>query len=723
MGVIFLLCKMVGRGLLVFLLVALLARDSFQRGTLFLNEIQAVRDPITGEETLPIECTLWEDNMVWLDNFDSLFSPGIGAGSGVDVDGVLLDLGTWVFPNDFNVAGTVTINGLLQVNGGFLTDDGDFGDADGDDLDYSFEVENDTGNAWISGSLNIRRELNNKKPITNPGGTFVVAADGETTISGLLRPNGGVNIDNGQVTVGSDGSTFAVGSLNVKKDLILGTDVSEISELIPYTNGPGSVPNIGGSTTLKGQDAVDNGGSIVLTPGAGIGASPTQQTGDIVLGLENVAHDLSISRVAAQAGNAGRTVFGGGGSLANGRGGNVIFSPGQSSIYNGVLGNDGFLYLGDPADGANIPFFMVRPDVETAGTAGHTFITGQNSTAGTAGNTIIQAGDGNIAGGNIYLEPGTNENRQGNLFFGSPVAGGTTLRVSRPLDTDDIEAGPTWFIGQDASGGDGGDLYFEAGRGEAVRNGHIYLSPGSQTNGVTPSSGTIYWGTNSGHPELRIVRPITADNPAHDTSFWGQNTGAGAGGDLVLVAGDGLSGGDIHFEAGFGEEDYGGEIIVRGGDGIVGQGGNVDITAGVSGAGTTGNIFITAGDGSFEANPGSVFIAAIGEDVTVTATELFLDSIPFFFDNNDAFGDMVLENRVTGVTLTLTPNTPGMFILDQGIAGINNLLTDRIELDPFSFYRPETNPYDDTVRAAIEFQTALAEVRDALVAHELIVLQ
>merc|ERR1712137_102644 len=87
MGVIFLLCKMVGRGLLVFLLVALLARDSFQRGTLFLNEIQAVRDPITGEETLPIECTLWEDNMVWLDNFDSLFSPGIGAGSGVDVDG------------------------------------------------------------------------------------------------------------------------------------------------------------------------------------------------------------------------------------------------------------------------------------------------------------------------------------------------------------------------------------------------------------------------------------------------------------------------------------------------------------------------------------------------------------------------------------------------------------------------------------------------------------
>merc|ERR1712137_763498 len=476
MGVIFLLCKMVGRGLLVFLLVALLARDSFQRGTLFLNEIQAVRDPITGEETLPIECTLWEDNMVWLDNFDSLFSPGIGAGSGVDVDGVLLDLGTWVFPNDFNVAGTVTINGLLQVNGGFLTDDGDFGDADGDDLDYSFEIENDTGNAFISGSLNISGGLSNAKDITNPDGTFRVDEQtGTTTIDGLFRPNGGVNVANGQVTISSSGETFATSNLNVAKDLILGTDISEITELIPYTNGPGSIPNVGGNTVLQGQDAADNGGSIVLTPGSGIGASPTQQTGDIVLGVENLSHDLSISRVATQAGNAGAIVFGGqtasgsGGDLvlrggdalsSNGRGGDVIFSPGQSSIYNGVLGNDGFLYLGDPSDGANIPFFMSRPDVETSTRAGHTFITGQNSTAATAGNTIIQAGDGTSAGGNVYLEPGTNGNRQGAILFGSPVEGDTTLRVSRPLDTDDIEAGPTWFIGQDASGGDGGDLYF-----------------------------------------------------------------------------------------------------------------------------------------------------------------------------------------------------------------------------------------------------------------------
>mmetsp|Transcript_133943 Transcript_133943/g.199200 ORF Transcript_133943/g.199200 Transcript_133943/m.199200 type:complete len:727 (-) Transcript_133943:33-2213(-) len=713
------------RGLLVFLLVALLARDSFQRGTLFLNEIQAIEDAITGEQTLPIECTLWEDNLVYLDNFDSLFSPGIGAGSGVDVDGALLDLGTWVFPNDFNVAGTVTINGLLKVNGGFFADDGDVGDADGDDLDYAFEVQDDTGNSFISGELDINGSLTNAKPLTNPDGTFLVSkSTGETTISGTFFPNGGISVNGGAVTVASAGDTFASGSGSIAGDLILGTDIAEVSELIPFTNGPGSVPTVGGDTTLKGQDAADAGGNIVLSSGEGIGASDIQQTGDIVFGLESTSHPLTIGRFDATAGNAGKLHFGGqaasgdggdivlrgGDAFGNGRGGNVIFSVGQSSVYNGVLGNDGFLYLGDPADGSNIPFYISRPDLTNSNRAGHTFITGQNFTTGTGGDTFIVAGDGSIAGGNVHLEPGMNENRQGKVFFGSPNPGQTTLNLIRPIDTSPLNAGATWFIGQDSTGGDGGDLYLEGGRGAATINGRLFLSPGTSNAGTT--QGTIFWGTNEGNPELRIVRPVSVDSPAHDTTFLGASSTATGGGDLILAGGNGLSGGDIHLEAGFGEEDYGGEVVIQGGEGNVGGGGGVSIRSGVSAARVTGHISITAGDGAFGHDAGSVFISSIGSTVTVTSGELLLDSVPFFVDKNGVAADFRIEDRQATNVLLLSPNAPGLFRFTPNGLPQQNLLGDRHQLN--SFYRPVTSPYSDIVVAAQQFQAALSELRDAL---------
>jgi len=116
------------------------------------------------------------------------------------------------------------------------------------------------------------------------------------------------------------------------------------------------------------------------------------------------------------------------------------------------------------------------------------------------------------------------------------------------------------------------------------------------------------------------------------------------------------------------------------------------------------------------------FIAAIDNDITITASELLLDSIPFFFDANDLGGtplDIQIQNTVTGVTLTLGTNTPGLLTLDGGaVTGPDNLLTDRIELT--SFHRPVTNPYDNTLLAAQQFQAALEELRQGLLDHELI---
>lgn len=718
------------KSLFVLFVLVLFVNFSYQRGTLYLNEIQAIQDAITLEETLPIECTLWEDNLVYLDRFDGLFSPGIGGGSGVDVDGALLHLGTWVFPNDLDVAGTVTINGLLQVNGGFFADDGDYGDSDGNGLDYAFEVQDNTGDAFIAGQLNVFSGINNIKQITNPDGTFSVAdTTGETTTSGLLMPNGGIDVNNGQITVQSDGETFATGSLNVFKDLILGTSFAETALLVPFTNGPGIIPTTGGRTTLQGQDAFTAGGHIVLNPGISVGASKKQEFGDIILGLTVDPQNLSINRVPAAAGNAGSFIFGGqdssgkGGDLiirggntnSAGLGGNIILSPGQASSYGGVSGFRGLFYLGSPDDGSSIPFYLQRPDVTNSRVAGSTFITGQNVTTGNSGATRIFGGDGSTSGGNIYIEPGMNGNRQGKIFFGSNSESSTTLRLLREEDFEDgLDAGPTWFIGQDSIGGDGGDLYFEGGRGSATRCGDLYISPGR--NSQATSSGTIYWGTNTGNPELRVSRPISKDSPAHDTTIAGTSSSTTGGGDLILVGGFGFSGGDVHLIGGFGEEDYGGEINISGGSGTTG--GDVVILSGQSDSGDSGNIFFSGGDASPRGDAGTVFFAAQNGDVSFNANQLYLDSVPLFYDNNETPGEFVLSDTTGSNTLTLTPNSIiGVIrLINGGIA--DNMIVDRRTLN--SNFRATINPYEDIVGAAEDVRAALNELRNGLVAHGLI---
>lgn len=468
-----------------------------------------------------------------------------------------------------------------------------------------------------------------------------------------------------------------------------------------------------------------------MVPGSGIGASAVQQTGDIIVGVENEAHDLIIGRYGAEVGNAGDFIFGGqestgkGGDIliragdtfaTTGNGGDIYFSPGISSSTADGFGVRGFLYLGDPNGDSNIPFYVERPELTNSKRSGHTFLTGQNVTTGIAGETIIRGGDGTLAGGNIYLEPGLNGARQGKLFFGSANPGSTTLRLERDTDPHILDAGPTWFIGQDSAGGDGGDIYLEAGRGSSSRNGDLYLSPGSSAAGQT--TGTIFWGTNVGNRELRIIRPDSTDNPAHDTTIHGADTALGvSGGDFFLLGGSGLSGGDVHIEGGFGEEDYGGEVVIQGGNGGS-PGGNVVIQSGASDSTVTGDIFFTAGDGAFGADAGSVFITAIGNDVTFDAAELLLDSIPFFYDKNQVASDMVLTTAA-GNSLTLSPNAGpnGFFQLNNG-GSISSLLVDRIELS--QAFRARTNPYDDLRDAAEEFRIALDELRSGLLQHNLI---
>merc|ERR1712000_735753 len=687
---------------LVVLLLVLLARQSVSRGTLYLNEIQAYPDPVTAVEELPIECTLWVDNMVFLDRFDGIPAVGTGGGgdefnhrgSGVEVDGVLLHVGTWVFPSDFDVAGTVTVSGLLQPNGGFFADDGDIGDANNDGRDYAFAVENDTGNTIIAGELRVQGEVSNKRTTTNPDGTFVINdVTGETTIAGLLSPNGGFDINGGEITVSDDGTTFASGNIQIGGDLILGTDQPETRNFVPYTNENSATPVTGGDTHIKGQDGAAQGGHIVLEPGLATGAAGGEIDGAVVLGLDDRSHALMVSRLPTVAGNAADFIFGGqessgkggdvvivgGSALNNGNGGHVIFSPGQSNTYNGVTGARGDFYLGDPEDGAGIPFIMTRPDLTTAETAGLTSITGQDVTTGTPGSVSISAGDGTLAGGNVHLEPGMNGARQGNIMFGSANSGQSTLTVTRDVDDDILKGGPTWFIGQDSFGGDGGNLLFEGGRGSLTRSGDLYLSPGSPAT-LAGSTGTIFWGNNAGNNALFVVRPPTAENPAHDTYYHGQTTSATSnGGDLIFVVGSGNTPG---------------------------------------GSGESGFISFEAGDGAVFGDAGSVFFSSQSGNVIFDAGELFLDAVPFFYDNNSTPGEFIIRDTATGLDMAITPNAGSGFLqLNIGLI-VDTLLTDRIDLS--NTFRPVINPYEDLVTAAQNFQDALEELRDGLIAHDLI---
>jgi len=373
----------VSRVVSVLVLVILCANLSYQRGTIYLNQIESIPDAISGITQIPIECTLWDDTTLYLDNLNGIPTPGTGGGSGVEIDGALLEGSTWVFPNELVVLENVIVGGLLQPDGGFIADDGGEGDNNGDGLDYAFEVADNTGDTTVAGTLHILNGLSNQDDITNPLSTFTVDGDtGITTISGLLSPNGGIVILDGVFSVSSDGVTVGDGDLTVEGNLYFGNQLGSRAYITLFSNFFPPIPLDGGDFTLQGQDATDFGGSLVFSPGFAIGASTLAAPGQIFLGVRNENYTLTISRQPTSDGDAGSLIIGGQQSTANGgavqiqagssdqgpgAGGSLVLVPGQ--------GENGFgtIFLGDPNDGPNIPFVMIRPDVQNSEHASDTY--------------------------------------------------------------------------------------------------------------------------------------------------------------------------------------------------------------------------------------------------------------------------------------------------------------------------------------------------------------
>merc|ERR1712137_1328733 len=259
----------------------------------------------------------------------------------------------------------------------------------------------------------------------------------------------------------------------------------------------------------------------------------------------------------------------------------------------------------------------------------------------------------------------------------------------------------------------GGALTLLGGDGSS-QGGSVYLEPGTSGN----KQGKIIFRSGANGPtDLRLVREI-------DTVFRGADSTGSSGGDLNLLGGDAAApsgtfangaGGDILILGGQGEEDYGGEVFIQAGSGNTG--GDVTLTSG-SVDGAAGDISFTAGGSGRDGNPGSIFLYVPDSDITFTASQVLLDAVPLFYDNNgsDDSDEFVITDG-NGVTLNIRANANDpdrIFTLDDN-GTVNDLLRDRFAFNaPF---RATINPYRNTQAAAQDVFTTLQLLRQALEDH------
>jgi len=746
------------------LVVALLVELSVQRGTIYLNEIQPVPDAITGYTQIPIECTLWDETTVYLDNFNGIPAPGTGNGHGVEVDGVLIDGFSWVFPNELVVGNNVIMAGLLQPDGGFFSDDGEEGDADGDGFDFAFAVKNDTGDTTIAGTLDILGGLNNQDDVTNPISTFTVEDDtGMTTIEGLTRPNGGIDVRDQVFLVQPSGIVFGDGNLSVERDIFFGDNKGSRAKFEHWSNDFTPVPEIGGDTVLKGQDAALIGGNLVISPGFSTGPSTEARPGSIFLGRRLQNEFLSVSRQPTDEGNGGDLIVGGqissgnGGSVelragssntGFGSGGDLILDVGMSTVTGRVA--NGRIYFGNPEDGPNIPMVIRRPNIADSDHAGNTLFYAQDTFDARGGDLTLRAGSGNLFGGRIHLEPGKNGPIEGDIIFGTlEETRPENLFIRRDTDTSNLnDAAPTYIRGQESTGGDGGDLYLVAGDGTDTRSGSIYLQPGVREDGT--NTGAVWWGNNANNADLFVLRPPTYIYPGQDTALIAQNTVGAAfvGGDMFVQAGDGATfGGDLNIFAGNGEKEFGGSVFITSTFASTAiHGGDIEVNAG-EGRNAGGDIFFFGGNsgfddvtaGNFRSMGGDIYIHAgagsgpdfSGRIVFQNGDDFILDAVPIFFeagDDDDLFSITDTDDSDDVYRMDIFPDG------DNGIFTLSSI-TSPSPLNPFFMLRErqtitglatpyvDGNPYlsETDLRNLInDIHTAMVAVADALENHGLI---
>ena len=484
-------------------------------------------------------------------------------------------------------------------------------DLNGNGVDIEDVILNN-GNAFVPINLDVGKVATITGELRPNGGIIADAGDQEgfsfrveddtgiTTINGELRPNGGINVDNGVFTVEDETGETRIAQALLRPD--------------------------GGINVQNGLFTVDADTGDVLTQGF----SYVQR--DIIIGDSN-PEDRFIRRFDSSFDNGGNTIIAG--QSSTNVGGDLIFEPGYGQTVGKIL-------FGRPAgDEIRIGRIGIQG---TSTFGGVTRFQGQSSTLGRGGDLYLRAGNGGSGnpGGDIYLSPGLSQGNLGTgvIYLGSDAClsaeqCNSDIELRRPTSTV-TAGGATLFQGQDSTTGRGGDMIVRAGNSEFNNGGDLRLLPGTGSQDTT--YGTIFIG-RSNNDELRIRRP-TSEDPAGPLYLQGQDSTSGNGGDIHIQAGDAgaanQNGGDIYLTTGnSGTAGVAGNIILgnvedpvfilrpdtgaaaatsttfRGQDSEVSNGGDLTLSSGNGGlnggilqlfggqgTGSGGAVAITAGDGN-----------------------------------------------------------------------------------------------------------------------------
>jgi len=588
----------------VSLVLCFLVASSFQYGILRVEEIWS-NDNIP---QVKIEDMIVEESQIFIDYIEDL------SGGGVTVEDILFSDGSITIPGDFQTCCGVEFLNALNANQGV------FADAGAGSNEFSFTIDDNTGDVFVLSDVRAQGGINASNRF------FVDGITGETRIEeGLVRANGGLLVQEDQLSLSADGDITTAGNVQVAGDVFFG----ELSSNSPRTIGRiETTDSNGGSTYLVGQDAAESGGDLILEPGDGntIGNIflASSRNSELFFGRSALSNSDNGGRTSflgqnSFSANGGDLFFDGGNSGAIGFGGDILLAPGLASLD----GRPGKLLLGSTNSiEAGHDVLVGRSTVEgVSGTL--TTYKGQSSTDGAGGSFYLRAGDvvsGTGNPGDLILTAGVDGAGTQTVFLGKNTA--TRLNIRR---VETIEAGGATFVyGQNATG-TGGDLYFRGGSGPEV-SGDLYLVPGSS---VTGNPGDIVLGLASDAVEVR--RPVVGGAAAGTTTISGQEGFDGVGGDLFFIGGDGISqGGDVVVLGG--EGITGGNIDVSGGNGI-NLGGEVTIRAGHGGQRNGGEVTITTADGPIslstistndQAVPGSSGSVIVGP----AAARLYVDEVP-----------------------------------------------------------------------------------------------
>lgn len=325
----------------------------------------------------------------------------------------------------------------------------------------------------------------------------------------------------------------------------------------------GSVQIIGGAGGSGGSDGVGGGLSVV-----GGSASATGAPGGGASFLGGNAADGAGGAFAVTTGNG--TTLGGrvdisGGSASAGGGGLFEWEGGQGTTFGGGF----FAYNGQATVGVGGHTEFVSGNGVTGG--GYFFAQGGNASAGRGGNIECFAGASSVgnAGGDVILTSGA-------------TAGGAGGEIDLNAGAGTTVGGSIFATAGNGSAGGGGSIGLIGGNGAAGTGGEIALEAGD--------SSTVVGG------QIRIE---TGDG----------NT---LGGDLVMVCGQGVTGG--------------GAVSITGGIGVAGAaaGGSITLTGGLStNTGTPSNITLAPGQRPDGSATGLARIA--GGITTVNAIQRLLE--------------------------------------------------------------------------------------------------